>query len=419
MATTIDAPTKACHNCRRQRLRCDRSYPHCNKCIAAGRECLGYGKLFRWTGAVASRGKLAGRTSSAPLDADAPASARSTAAGSASPPAAGSSSWPGSRARARGSLSPARLLSPSPSLSSSASSSASSSPSPSPLPPAAALPAATPTPQCPDADADPLVVGAGSDGDMPRYGDMQLTAANASVGSPWVLIDPLFQDLPPSHRYYLSYCTSLWPPSLPFPLGWTLCPTSPPALPCPARPLPHSLPSGSSHVVSYRHPRSWPPSVTQRLCKDLVSHDLPHRNPFRSLLPLTRANPLLQHIIVAASAAHLSNLVRASHRYSNSPDRLALTARADEASVRAHRDALVAKHRALNLMRYAIKDIDSTGGDVVLAAALFFINVELIESGKHGWKAHLEGAGKIMSLLQPVVAGNEALRDYMLSDCFM
>lgn len=58
---------KKCHNCRRQRLRCDLSYPHCNKCILAGKECLGYGQLFRWTGAVASRGKLAGKTSSAPL----------------------------------------------------------------------------------------------------------------------------------------------------------------------------------------------------------------------------------------------------------------------------------------------------------------------------------------------------------------
>jgi hypothetical protein len=61
-----ETPTKKCHNCRRQRLRCDRSYPHCNKCILAGKECLGYGQLFRWTGAVASRGKLAGKTSSAP-----------------------------------------------------------------------------------------------------------------------------------------------------------------------------------------------------------------------------------------------------------------------------------------------------------------------------------------------------------------
>ena len=65
MATNVDPPKKPCHNCRRQRLRCDRSYPHCNKCLLVGKECLGYGQLFRWTGAVASRGKFAGRTSTA------------------------------------------------------------------------------------------------------------------------------------------------------------------------------------------------------------------------------------------------------------------------------------------------------------------------------------------------------------------
>lgn len=115
----------------------------------------------------------------------------------------------------------------------------------------------------------------------------------------------------------------------------------------------------------------------------------------------------------------MSNLVMAPLCYSGKQGDLALSPGAEEASRRAHRDALIAKHKALTLMRGALQDVDSTGGDVILAASLFFINVELIESGKHGWKAHLEGAGKIMSLLQPVVAGNEALRDYMLSDCFM
>ncbi|KAI0599701.1 fungal-specific transcription factor domain-containing protein [Biscogniauxia sp. FL1348] len=40
---------RACHNCRRRRLRCDRSVPECHKCSIAGLKCLGYGKLFRWT----------------------------------------------------------------------------------------------------------------------------------------------------------------------------------------------------------------------------------------------------------------------------------------------------------------------------------------------------------------------------------
>lgn len=82
-------------------------------------------------------------------------------------------------------------------------------------------------------------------------------------------------------------------------------------------------------------------------------------------------------------------------------------------------DALTAKQKALRLLHGAVQNIESVGSDVVLAAILFFINVELIESGKHGWKAHLEGAGRIMAYLPPADPSNEALMDYILSDCFM
>lgn len=52
----------ACHNCRRERLKCDRSLPQCSKCVRRGLECLGYQRLFRWQEGVASRGKLTGVT---------------------------------------------------------------------------------------------------------------------------------------------------------------------------------------------------------------------------------------------------------------------------------------------------------------------------------------------------------------------
>ncbi|KAJ6787350.1 hypothetical protein PWT90_06350 [Aphanocladium album] len=315
-----ETPTKPCHSCRRQRLRCDRSYPHCNKCTNAGKECLGYGKLFRWTGAVASRGKLAGRTSSAPVPAQGSgvdAAAAATAASSISPASSGDSQ------KEEGSW-----LSP------------------------------------PESHESPLTPPAGSDYSPEN---MQLVTSRATsveteLKTPYILIDPLYQDLGESHRYYLSY-------------------------------------------------------FTNRLCKDLVSQDVPSENPFRSLLPLTKAHPLLQYIIVAASAAHMSNLVKAPLP-SIQEDRMIAFNR-EYASRKALQDALVAKHKALRLMHHAVQDLDATGGDVALAAALFFVNVELIESGKHGWRAHLEGAGRIMSLLQPSSSSDNALRDYMLSDCFI
>lgn len=45
-------PAKACHNCRRNRLRCDKSLPGCEKCRSKGVSCLGYGTLIRWTSNV-------------------------------------------------------------------------------------------------------------------------------------------------------------------------------------------------------------------------------------------------------------------------------------------------------------------------------------------------------------------------------
>jgi hypothetical protein len=61
-AVALNLPTKACHNCRKKRWRCDRSLPSCQKCSLSGTECLGYGKLFKWNSGVASRGKMMGKS---------------------------------------------------------------------------------------------------------------------------------------------------------------------------------------------------------------------------------------------------------------------------------------------------------------------------------------------------------------------
>lgn len=148
MSGASEAPSKACHNCRRQRLRCDRSYPHCNKCTSLGKDCLGYGKLFRWTGSVASRGKLAGKPSSAAIH------------GQQDPVPAGTPSL-----AAASSLSGAIFVDGSP---------------------------IAPYPS-------------------PATTDMQLAwprspSVESTFTSPHVLVDPLYQDLGASHRYYLSYC---------------------------------------------------------------------------------------------------------------------------------------------------------------------------------------------------------------------
>ncbi|KAJ4010097.1 hypothetical protein NW752_009275 [Fusarium irregulare] len=347
---------KPCHNCRRRRLRCDRLLPHCAKCEAKGVDCLGYSQIFQWTGAVASRGRLAGQQSSAALYTP----ARPTTA------------------RSRASLSSVSSLSSnSPASSSSASSIASPSvPSSSPAFIAPALSQVDEVTETSEAESesgsevdifndnyiDDQNNGGDDDATPLASGDTQLVCTTnnnyplaSETSTPWVLVDPLYQDITSNHRQYLAYFDA-------------------------------------------------------RLSRDFVAYDVPD-NPFRNLLKFTQAQPLLRQVIIAASATHMYNRSR-PWLSSESLDR-GLGPR------NLLMDALEAKHQVLRMLPSALQSIESIGGDIVLAAILFLINVELIESGKHNWKTHFDGAGKIMKLLGPVSDVDESLRDYIVSDCFI
>ncbi|KAH7185924.1 fungal-specific transcription factor domain-containing protein [Fusarium flagelliforme] len=347
---------KPCHNCRRRRLRCDRLLPHCAKCEAKGVDCLGYSQIFQWTGAVASRGRLAGQQSSAALYTP----ARPTTA------------------RSRASLSSVSSLSSnSPASSSSASSIASPSvPSSSPAFIAPALSQVDEVTETSEAESesgseldifndnyiDDQNNGGDDDATPLASGDTQLVCTTnnnyplaSETSTPWVLVDPLYQDITSNHRQYLAYFDA-------------------------------------------------------RLSRDFVAYDVPD-NPFRNLLKFTQAQPLLRQVIIAASATHMYNRSR-PWLSSDSLDR-GLGPR------NLLMDALEAKHQVLRMLPSALQSIESIGGDIVLAAILFLINVELIESGKHNWKTHFDGAGKIMKLLGPVSDVDESLRDYIVSDCFI
>jgi hypothetical protein len=77
--------TKPCHNCRRRRLRCDRSWPTCHKCAVSGQECLGYGKVFVWIQGIDSQGNV--KLPPGPrLPDDADAASRSASAHNVAPP---------------------------------------------------------------------------------------------------------------------------------------------------------------------------------------------------------------------------------------------------------------------------------------------------------------------------------------------
>ncbi|KAK8080057.1 hypothetical protein PG997_007875 [Apiospora hydei] len=69
--------SRPCWTCRQRRVVCDTRLPHCIKCTKSGRECLGYGekKPVIWVTGMASRGKMAGRTTFATSASAAAASA--------------------------------------------------------------------------------------------------------------------------------------------------------------------------------------------------------------------------------------------------------------------------------------------------------------------------------------------------------
>ncbi|KUI54485.1 Acriflavine sensitivity control protein acr-2 [Cytospora mali] len=274
---SITLPTKACHNCRRNRLRCDRSLPQCQKCSSKGDQCQGYGRLLRWANAAAVKGKLAEQVGQRP---HAPLMERQT--------------WNNS-------------------------------------------------------DHHNLRLQSGEN----SKSDAGVTVYPVKSA----LVDPLLKDLSPQRRLYISHF---------------------------------------SNVV----------------CQDLVSFDQrDHTNPFRSVITLLGTFDYLREIILATSAVHMVTLRRSR----NHPHQRELV------------DALAAKGRAYRLLRQALDHLDVLSRPIVFIAVVFFINFDLIDSGRGSWKTHIEAAGKLIASIQqsvsaPAVASAippsvAQLADIVIADC--
>ncbi|KAI1371329.1 fungal-specific transcription factor domain-containing protein [Hypoxylon crocopeplum] len=153
------------------------------------------------------------------------------------------------------------------------------------------------------------------------------------------LLDPLFQDLNPSSRRYLNY-------------------------------------------------------YAVRFCQDLIIYDSPQRgaNPFRELVPMSHEYPFLREIIIASSAMHFANTARWQRNPRPAVDALV--------------DAFHARHRAIKSLQTVIQqqrppeegEVGHAERDAVLAAVLFFVNFALIDSGRGGWRAHMNFVGTLLSM---------------------
>ncbi|KAH7204841.1 fungal-specific transcription factor domain-containing protein [Fusarium oxysporum] len=285
-------PTKPCHNCRYNRLSCDRSVPACCRCTTTGKNCLGYGKLWRWVDAVASRGKMAGKKVPNAKE-----------------------SWEFS----------------------------------------------TTSHTKANATRNTIVLA-----NRGQRVDSYRTSAYSNLGTlgpHYGLCDPSLSNVSIADRYYLSY-------------------------------------------------------FTKGLCPQLVAIDLPGYNPFPELVSMGAASPLLLYTVVTAAAAHMSNVLRpGANKWSSQPQNIR---NYDwDPSRRALADALVAKQKALCLLRMALIDEDVVGNDMVLTAVIMLVTADMIDSGKHDSQAHVNAMGWLLSQAPPMTGVGEMLKDFIISDCYI
>jgi hypothetical protein len=137
----------------------------------------------------------------------------------------------------------------------------------------------------------------------------------------------------------------------------------------------------------------------------LVSFDQHECNPFRAIIPMAGNFDFIEAIIVATGAMHIAAL----NGYQDQPGRPELI------------DALVAKDNAIRLLRSAVDSLTPANQAMVLAATVFLINLDLIDSGKGGWQVHIEAASTLMSSLHdPVHQLDQTLMtcvDAIAADC--
>lgn len=110
---------------------------------------------------------------------------------------------------------------------------------------------------------------------------------------------------------------------------------------------------------------------------------------------MSTAFPFLQHILVASSAMHFANNLR---RKASTPD---YARNAVDSTV----DALYARGKAIKALQVVLDRQDASDGDnptdendALLATVLFFINFDLIDSGKGGWRAHMAAARALVGV---------------------
>ncbi|KAL4931181.1 Zn(II)2Cys6 transcription factor [Aspergillus undulatus] len=299
--------SKGCYTCRRRRIICDQGLPTCRKCQNAGKECLGYQKPLIWVkGGVASRGKMMGRSF-------------------------GDSQKNNNDAQVHDGLHQ--------SVVSSASFSGNVEPS-----------SSTNIQPLPEEELK-------SDGPEPTTtASQEAVVPFTSSQTPWVLVDPLFQDYNPLTRFYINHF--------------------------------------NQNLAGYLS-----------LYSDV-------KNPFRDLIPLVGNSPVIAHSLAAMGALHYVILANGefsptpwpgeSLSTTDMPSRPEDTGPAELSSLslrsftRLYEQFLGLKQRALHQLSQDISDPVLRNDNKTLAAIMVLALMDAIESGHGAWKYHLEGAKRLL-----------------------
>ncbi|KAL5000263.1 fungal-specific transcription factor domain-containing protein [Aspergillus recurvatus] len=299
--------SKGCYTCRRRRIICDNGLPTCRKCQDAGKECLGYQKPLVWVkGGVASRGKMMGRSfgDSKTENTDARNNHQELVSSAAA------SGFPG--------------------------------------------------------NVEPLLSTnirhlsdekAGSDDSvLTQTARQEAIVPVKPVQTPWVLVDPLFQDSSGLTRFYINH-------------------------------------------------------FNQNLAEYLTLYSNV-KNPFRDLIPLVGDSPVIAHSLAAMGALHYVILANGEfdpmpwpvERSSSSgipfppkeggPVELSTLAR--RSFTRVYEQFLGLKQRALHQLSRDISDPILRNDNKTLAAIMVLALMDAVESGRGAWKYHLEGAKKLL-----------------------
>lgn len=86
-------------------------------------------------------------------------------------------------------------------------------------------------------------------------------------------------------------------------------------------------------------------------------------------------------------------------------------------------DALTAKGHAYRLLRRALENLAAVDKPIAMVAVVFFINFDLIESGRGSWKTHVEAAGNLlksihaMEIRKQIPPSVAKLADIVVADC--